>query len=254
MDGKQELQLLAEGFRHPLPQPDTIKRSRIEMAVWKSAIEALEHRLLLANAMLDGAWMDQPIDRRHQIDESAPALTLHDIQQMTLLLDGFIIKQSSQPQSITLPFNLKKALERLIRFKLAINTDAACRLIFSAVWGALKTGEKQSTPPFYSLPMVDGKDRMWYRYYGLYSGLLDLIHMDGKAISSITFKPEWLSEDEGIIMMLTCYAIQSGRDSNTLMRLHDKASELKDRIPSAQSLLSALKALQLRASAIQSKS
>lgn len=247
MDGMQELRTIAEGLTHPLPKPELIKRSKIEIAVWKSAIEALESRFLLANAMMNNAWMEQPLERRHQINESAPALTLHDIQQMTLLLDGFIIKQSSQPNEVTLPFTLTKTLERVLRFKLALSHDPACRMIFHAALKALHSGEKQAVPKFANLPMVGGRDKMWYRYYGVYAGLLDLITLEGQAFDALVFKPEWLNDDEGIVMMLVCYAIQSGRDRETLMRLHKKADKLTDLIPSAKSLLSAINALQLRA-------
>ena len=247
MDGRQELDTLAQGLRHPLPQPDSVKSSKIESAVWKSAIEALENRFLLANALMNNVWMEQPLDRRHQIKEDAPPLTLHDVQQMTLLLDGFIIKQSSQPKEILLPFSLTKTLERLIRFKLALNTEPSCRMIFHSALQGLRTGERQSITGIYALPRDNGKMRMWYRYYGIYSGLLRLVTMQGKAIDDLTFDPNWLNEDDGIVMMLACYAIQSGRDKDTLMTLHHKASRLTELIPSAQSLLSALNALKIRA-------
>lgn len=246
MDGIHELNTLADALRHPMPDPGTIRRSRIETAVWISAIEMLEGRLLFANAIHHNAWMEQPTDRRHQIDATRAPLNLNDIRQMAILLDSYLLKQASREHEQTLPFTLSKTIERLLTFKLALSSDPGYRFVFNAAIKGIASGERQALPAFSVLPTENNKARIWYKYYGMYSGLLNLVQFNGEAISRLKFNPDWLNEEDGILMMLICYALQSGRDEKTLDSLYKKAEKTAEALPSARILLGAIKALHLR--------
>lgn len=246
MDGLSEIMSLAEGLRHPFPEGNTIRISKMQSSVWMGAIEMLEGRLLLANAMHGNQWWNQPTTRAHAVDNTREPIQINDIRQMTLLLDSYIVKRSSKETPLTLPFNLKNVLSRILLFKMSISSDKAFRLIYATAAKAIETGERQEFPRLSIFSGESYHSRIWYKYYGMYAGVLQLIRFSGEAISKMTFQLDWLDEEDGVLMMLICYALHSGRDEKTLKQLYKKAEKTAAALPSARLLLTAIKALHIR--------
>lgn len=246
MDGIGEISTLSNAFKHPFPVADAIRTSKIESAVWMSALEMLESRLFLANAIHNNDWWEQPENRGHQVDPKLTPLTINDIRQMSLILDGYLVKKTSKEEKTKLPFNLKKTISNILNFKMSISVDPAFRMVFHAAIQGIYSETPFPHPRLIVIPTDGPRARLWYRYYGFYSGIMKLVAFNGEALSKLSFKNSWLDEEDGILIMLICYALHSGRDERTLLNLYQRAEKTAQTLPSARLLLSSIKALHLR--------
>lgn len=246
MDGLGELSIISETFTHPLPETESIRISKLNSALWISAIEMLEGRLILINSILKNSWWEQPENRSHFVSKSKPCLQLNDIRQVVLIIDNLLAKIASKETKINCPFNMKTILLSILQFKMGISNDPGFRMIFDCASQGVVSGDAQEFPKISLLPTEGAKARLWYKYYGFYAGVLKLIRFSGEALSKLKFNENWLEQEDGIILMLVSYAINSGRNPKTIENIYNKAKITANILPSSRLILTTVKAVHIR--------
>lgn len=246
MDGLGELSIISEVLTHPLPPTEDIRASKLNSALWISAIEMLEGRLILLNAIFKNSWWKQPENRAHGTMKSKTALQLNDIRQLVLIIDNLLAKVASKEVQIVAPFNMRSTMLSILQFKMEISSDPGFRMIFDCASQGVLSGEPQEFPKISFLPTEGPKARLWYKYYGFYAGVLTLIRFSGEALSKLRFSSSWLEQEDGIILMLVSYAISSGRNPKTIENIYNKAKITANILPSSRLILSTVKAVHIR--------
>jgi len=225
--------------------------SRTESKLWFIAVEQIESRLLLANAMLDGRWMSGPkqisFNRDYSVnsgDTGKPrsVMKTSDVEKVRILVEQFISNVSSSPAGGDVLFPFREVMEKLTRFKAHLSEDPLLRTLFHKVSDSFR----DKTPS--KMPIIKGISnkqnlRLWYKYHGYYRVLIKVVELENDYLSeSLKFNQDWIYESEDLVIMLFAYSIFSGQASTGVPKILTHSEKLLIDYPSIKTIHNAMKA------------
>jgi hypothetical protein len=243
MDGKpipqnaEIVEAVLNLLSRPYPKGNSIG-SKVEVGLWMVSIEYLESRLILANVMTKGKWMNGPkvAGLYSQIgpgaDTSNGTITTTDVTQARILVEQYVINYASRPYSEIEHFPLRELLERLLRFKASLSREPAFKLLFHTAADAIKEKTEKDMLSLSSVPNESSKRRAWYKYHGLYSALMGLLVIDSSALRKMPFESSWIQDDETLLVMFFAYAINSGQAKRRLPKILLQSKRVSEGTPS----------------------
>jgi len=234
----------------PFPEPEAIKKNRIKAGLWMAAIESLESRLMLGNILHHNHWWKAPKRVNHPRGDDS-LISLRDIQQASFLLEAEIVRISSRPPSTqmssasTLP--MKNILHKILSFKANLCSEPVFKMLFLKAADGVVKSTVQAFPEIHGVPKVDMQQRAWYKYYGQYSSLLNLVSYKSDILASVIFKKDWLSLDDGVLILLYSYTVKAKGNALQFEALLAHSQGVVNKTPSLAPLHNALDAIYQRA-------
>ncbi len=237
-EGKAELLTISNLLLGNDPDIEDIRKDRIRAGLWTMTIEAVESRLLLANALHDGEWLTGP---RVSSRKAEKTLSLADLQQAIMLLDSHIVKHVSYPPAKKHHLPFREIYSGILSLKAKLCGDPSVRLLLTKAVDGIINRAPVSFPKVSAYGKGKTRELSWYKYVSMYGAILGAISFKDDALSNLTLDHSWLKEDESLMVILYTYAINSGASSEQWGKLIATGEKVSSNLPNLLSINMAMK-------------
>lgn len=239
------LESVSDLLSRAYPDP-TMITSKVEIGLWLSALEDLESRLLLLGMM-------RKLDHKHQtrsmqmlrLKSEQSVMTYMHLRQAKLWVEQDMVQFASRPSKPSMAFPWRELLSDLLLFKAELTQDPALKRLLMMSHDALSAKNSQAVSILDGISVLPGSDekrRTWYKYYGYYVAILELIRFDTPLLRELVFQKSWLDIDENMILLLYSYAIRSNKLEENRSRLQIESERLLENHPALKPVHHAMKA------------
>lgn len=237
-EGKAELITISNLLFCNDPDIDEIRKDSLRTSLWVMTIEAVESRLLLANALHNGDWLSGP---KVSVRKTEKNLSLADVQQAIVLLDSHIIKHVSYPPSKKHHLPMREIYSYILSLKSKFCGDPSIKLLFQKAANGITNKEAVPFPKVSVYGKGKTRELSWYKYVSMYGALLDAVSFKDDALSSLKLDHSWLKQDECLVVILYTYALVSGASSKQWEKLLATGERLSSSLPNLTAINMAMK-------------
>lgn len=237
-EGKAELLTISNLLLGNDPDIEDIRKDRLRAGLWMMTIEAVESRLLLANALHNGEWLTGP---RVSSRKTEKILSLADLQQAIMLLDSHIIKHVSYPPTRKHHLPIRELYSGILSLKAKLCGDPSIRLLLTKAVDGIINRAPVSFPKVSAYGKGKTRALSWYKYVSMYGALLGAVSFKDDALSDLKLEHSWLKEDESLMIVLYTYALNSGASPEKWSKLIATGEKVSSNLPSLLTINMAMK-------------
>lgn len=203
---------------------------------WFQLIEQLEFRLLLAFSLTDRAWLKSS---RRVLKANGSTISRHSLRQCQLMINAFVVKYCSQPQSKTPDFPFLQIMESILIAKAHLAHEPSVKMIMRAAVTSIQNGTPIAFQEICTFP--ESQKRALFKYFTVYGVLMGWISFDAELKNQLTpFNHLWLQEEDGILLSLISYSLLSKNSAYNLRVMLRKTADSLKSWPNLESIYNAI--------------